>query len=205
MNKLLITNLFSILLFFITLFLLGIILDSRKSLNFKIASGTSIQPIIKSSPKIEEIKSNKSNLYLLVIRLKNNSVENIDRFKLELIGSRDSIIRSVEISGRNIGDDEWVRFQFDPIGDSLNKSYKVILSSDTTDKDKAVNAYIDESGLLAIEGYSKVPFIISLETVLASFINKFFMDIKFGIFYISLIAFLITYLIKSIFFNHKKN
>ncbi|HBC72846.1 TPA: hypothetical protein DCZ90_03485 [Candidatus Amesbacteria bacterium] len=73
-----------------------------------------------------------NGLNTVLIFFKNPNLGNTDRliFSLSLPGGAE--LRHIEISGRNIGDGETVRFQFPPVPDSAGITYLLTISTPDT-------------------------------------------------------------------------
>lgn len=89
-------------------------------------------PIYSKKPLDQSFISNFNGLNSISIYLKNRSLLNTQPLIFNLHDASGDLVREINISGRNIGDGESVRFQFEPISDSMKKKYLLHLSAPLT-------------------------------------------------------------------------
>jgi hypothetical protein len=113
-------------------------------------------PIYNSQPFIQKISAKNDGLNTINIYLKNARLLNKDPFTFSLSDNKNVEVRRIEISGKNIGDGDNVRFQFLPIPDSAGKEYVLTLQAPYTnfDGDKIeAGVSSDDPGQLAFESF----------------------------------------------------
>lgn len=93
-------------------------------------------PIYKDNSVTQTIAPTHNGLNVVVIFLKNRSIQNNDKFLFTLTNQENESMRSIQISGSNIGDGDTVRFQFEPLVDSANKKFVISLSTPDTSPPK---------------------------------------------------------------------
>ena len=85
---------------------------------------------ILNEPIEAELKSKNNYLNIIMLRMKNPGIENDGVFKFELFDEKGNRAREIKFGGMNIGDPGDMRFQFDPIPDSKDKLYKIVITPD---------------------------------------------------------------------------
>lgn len=86
--------------------------------------------VYKDHPVTQTITPGHDGLNVLTVYLRNVALRNQEPFLFELSDSA-GVIRSIQLTGYNIGDGDNVRFQFAPIPDSAGKTYTIKFSSDS--------------------------------------------------------------------------
>jgi hypothetical protein len=110
--------------------------------------------IYDEQPFSQKINIVNNGFSTLLIHLKNAQLLNVDPFTFSLFDEKGALLRKIDISGRNIGDGEMVRFQFPFIADSQGKTYIVTLAApDTKQTGHTVEAGVSAQGELAFEAY----------------------------------------------------
>lgn len=92
-------------------------------------------PLYKTAPVTQTITPVHDGLNVVVIFLKNRSILNNDKLVFTL-SQNNQTVRTIELSGSNVGDGETVRFQFEPIIDSGSKTYEIKLVAPDTQEPK---------------------------------------------------------------------
>ncbi len=108
--------------------------------------------VYSGHPVSQMIAPQSNGLNVVTVYLKNVSLRNQDSFLFEL-SDLSGVIRSIQITGYNIGDGDNVRFQFDPVLDSAGKIYTLTLTSNSP-RDIAIGAgYSDPAKSIAYQTY----------------------------------------------------
>lgn len=115
-----------IILLLATFFGLRRIPDSAQRQNNRLV------PIYLNAPIIQTITPNHNGLNLVMVFLRNQSLLNTDKLIFSLSSNNNVQLRKLEISGRNIGDGENIRFQFPPLSTSENQTYLLKLEAPET-------------------------------------------------------------------------
>lgn len=87
---------------------------------------------ILDSPVSGILKSNNNYLNIVMLRMKNPGIENNGVFNFELLDNQGNQVRQIGFGGMNIGDPGDLRFQFEPIPDSADKGYQIVIIPDET-------------------------------------------------------------------------
>lgn len=90
-----------------------------------------------------------NNLNTIYIYLRNISLRNQEPLVFTVKDAAGSVLRTINLTGYNIGDGTNVRFQFAPIADSGGKKYTLNLSSPTSVWANAVGV-----GFISVDNYS---------------------------------------------------
>lgn len=197
MKKLLIFLPIITFIFFGSTFLLGNYYISHKFINSSQTEGSSLQAIVRDRVKEFTFTSEFNNLNIIYIRLKNIQIKNTDPFNFSLLDEHGNILREITISGRNIGDDDWVRFQFPLVVEAKNKDFKVVLSSSTRLSNNAVYAYVNKVGEPSYKVFSVEPFSDSFFYLMGSFWSRYINDWGFVTLYTMLLVLVILSLFKK--------
>jgi len=130
--------------------------------------------IYNEKPFVQHITPRHNGFSTAIIHLKNASLTNTDPLSFILSNDVGQTLRLIQISGRNIGDPDSVRFQFDPIPDSAGKSYTITLQTPYTNFDQPkIEAGVANSGDLTYELYYRPQSRAELiSSVLASLLPK---------------------------------
>lgn len=86
--------------------------------------------------------SDQPNLTAVATSIKNPNLKNQKDVIFTLLDESGNMIREEKISGRNIGDGDFVKFIFDPIQDSKNKKYSFILNSPDASEEEVLQVFI---------------------------------------------------------------
>lgn len=108
--------------------------------------------VYQDHPVSQTFTPQNNGLNLLTVYLKNVSLRNQDPLTFSLSDSS-GIIREIKLSGYNIGDGDNVPFQFEPISDSSNKSFKFTFTS-SSPKEIAIGVgYSEQDKSVAYQSY----------------------------------------------------
>lgn len=129
------------LVLFSIIFLPAALLLAIKEFSF------SDQPSLDATQRIfgetivsQSFVSQDNNLSSLGMSIKNPNLQNREDIILTLFeGGVEK--RKVVVSGKNIGDGNFVKFRFTPIDDSKDKKYTFILSAPQTSEDKSLEVF----------------------------------------------------------------
>lgn len=192
MKKINLLNLLIVVIFgvFGSLFLLASIYISRMTPSFIQNEGSKLTEIYINQDIKQKFKSSYDDISIVYIRLKNPGHRNTDQFTF-YVEEEGRILREVNISGRNIGDDEWVKFQFEPVRNVQNKDLEIHLLSKTANINDTVSVYSNDKGELAVKVYSRQPLISSLVNSLNILKSRLTADPSFLIFYSAIIVILL--------------
>lgn len=90
---------------------------------------------------IQEFLSTKSKLRQIKIKFATYNRDNNSVLKFSILNRFDIPIRVLEINTRDIKDNAWYSFNFDPIINSQNERYKIVLQGLTNKSAQAITAY----------------------------------------------------------------
>lgn len=86
--------------------------------------------------------STKENLTAIGTTIKNPNLKNKKDIIFSLYDNSDSLIRTVKLSGFNIGDGDFVKIVFDPVLDSRQKNYSFTLSSPDAGDEEIIELFL---------------------------------------------------------------
>lgn len=89
----------------------------------------------------QEFIAQQNNLSAIGISLGNPNLKNKSEVDLVLKDSGRNVVRKSNINGASIADGALVRFSFDPITNSKNKSYTFELSNGSAGPEEVINVY----------------------------------------------------------------
>ena len=89
-------------------------------------------PLYAGQPLAQTIIPRHDGLNTVLIYLKNPALANIDPVDFELKSTSGQVLRTIPLSGRNIGDGDTVRFQFPPVSPSAGITFIIQLSAPQT-------------------------------------------------------------------------
>lgn len=171
-------------------------------------------PITPSTPISQTFIPSKNNLNIVSICLRNP--ERIQSPMIFNLYDADSVepIRTIEFSASNIDSLDCTRFQFEPVADSVGRTYRgELLSLD--EGDPPIGLYIeaysvdDYTNGVSMVGDSIVPYDLHFKTHYtqqldetvsdssSNFIRRLFADIPFLTAYIIILLFTLTYLFRK--------
>jgi len=176
---------------FFVVFVSSILFLSKKTINVQNIDDQSLIPIYSGNGRVQNFKSVYPNLHTIFIRFKNLGRLNKDELIFRLKDSNDQILREIKISGNNIPDDQWVRFQFRPVEEVMNKDLSFEIISGTKGRENSLSLVIGKYGDLNFKVYSQRSFLRTLKDSAfdlskrlyfdKSFISSFSIVIIFGI------------------------
>jgi hypothetical protein len=185
-----------IILFFLSIFLLDIFYLSHRVSNVSQEEAKKTTLIYQGQEQRISFISRFDNVNLIYVRLKNPERKNTDDFYFQIKDQSNNILRQIDISGRNISDDDWIRFQFLPIKNIKDQKLNLSLNSATLDQNKAILVFTDNSDQLVYKVYSTDSWINVLRRELVNFYQRFTTDSLFVVSYIIInISIIIGYLI----------
>lgn len=134
-----------------TLFVLAvtivIFLPALLSFAIKLIPGR-VQPSLNSTEKIygkyvavEPFLATRDNLSAIGTSIKNPNLKNIDDVVISVYDQVGNLLRESIVNGRNIPDGDFIKFKFDPIKDSKNRMFNVILYSRSVDAASPVEIF----------------------------------------------------------------
>lgn len=191
--KLLLGLITIVLVTFVLFLSLAIVYSIRMIPNVIQNNGDNLAAIYAGHDKEQLFQSNQDNINVVFVRLKNIGILNKDPFIFTIRAGR-KVLKEVKISGQNIGDDDWVKFQFEKVENVENKTLSFNLHSDTARKEAAILAYTNKSDELSYKVYSKENLSTGMKILIRSFFNRFMVDKLFVIFYIAIISALLIIL-----------
>lgn len=146
----------------------------------------------------QTITALENNLDAIAVSLRNFNLLNKKMLRMILFFGNHSEVRRAEVNGANINDGDLVRFSFNPISDSLSKSYLIEFSAPDSLESEAIQVFYTKDNKVAYQDFykpvSKVGFVLDIYT---DFIRRFVSDKGFFVFYILLIAGLLYTAYKS--------
>ncbi len=90
----------------------------------------------------QKFVSLEKNLTAIGTTVKNPNLKNKKEVILDLYDVSGNLVRTSILNGFNIGDGDFVKFVFDVIPDSVNKEYRLRLSSPTAGADEIVEVFL---------------------------------------------------------------
>jgi hypothetical protein len=98
--------------------------------------------------------SGNTNLSAIGTSIKNPNLKNKKDIILTLSDENMRLIRTTIISGQNVQDGDFIKFVFDPIPDSKNKTYFFNLNSPTAGPEDLIEVFLSQNPPNWIEQYS---------------------------------------------------
>lgn len=92
----------------------------------------------------QEFISTKDNLAGVAMSIKNPNFRNRQDLYLNVYDKENNQLRTVKINGANIADGDFVKFTFEPIPNSLNSIYTLVLSSHDTNMDEEFPVFFSD-------------------------------------------------------------
>jgi hypothetical protein len=106
---------------------------------------------ILKEKKETQFTANNNYLNIVIFRMKNPGIENNGEFSFELKNENDEVIREIKFRGMNVGDPSDMRFQFDPVENSKDKTYKIVLKPD--DSKPTVSVEVSSDNKISYKSY----------------------------------------------------
>lgn len=142
------------------------------------------------------LTSTRDNLSVIFVRLRNFVHRSKEPFVFSILDEEARVLRKVEISGANIGDGEWTRFQFTPLTGIKDRKLTLKLHSDSPYPSQSVIAFTDPSGEFLFKSFGRgEAAAVALEN-LTDFANRFFADKTFALFYVLIVGVSLAVLLK---------
>jgi|SRR5579884_1630171 len=157
----------------------------------------------------ETFRASKNNLSTIGLSIKNPSLLNKDPLLFNIYNG-DQIIRSVQLSGANIPDGDFVKINFPPITDSQGNTYKIefsapdthqnslqpfISNQKTDDETLMINGQDMDGSISFVPYYKSSNPIVSAFSIYGNIFSQLGKDLGFAIIYILIIAGLLGYLL----------
>jgi hypothetical protein len=147
------------------------------------------QWIYSGHPVSQTITPQHNGLNVITTYLKNVSIRNQEPFTFEL-RDRTGIIRTINLTGYNIGDGDNVRFQFPPIMNSANLTLTLTLTSNSQKVSAIGVGYSESAQSIAYQTfYFPTSRILILKSVINNFVyglaNLCFIILFFGLGFLS--------------------
>jgi len=160
------------------------------------------QPPLGQTRKIYEDQAVRGGLTMpddyfngIGFSFKNPNLINKEEIVMQLSTENGDLVRTVVLSGRSVPDGGFVRFMFDPIAGSDGAFYVYELFSPSSGEGEALEVLLskdsDDVALVAYYKPSSIPSLIA--NIYASWIERFFADKTFAVFYLGLIVLGIGY------------
>lgn len=92
----------------------------------------------------QEFTSTKNNLTAIGTSIGNPNLKNKTKIIFNLFDSNNIPVRSVTLSGMNVGDGAFIKIAFDPIPDSKDKKYTFTLSSSEAGEEELINVLVSK-------------------------------------------------------------
>lgn len=195
MNKLLWLMPVAMGAFFLSIFLLDTFYLSHRSLNVSQEKADKTVLIYDGHGQQTTFVSRFDNINLIYVRLKNQERRNVDDFDFQIRDQLNNVLRQIDISGSNISEDDWVKFQFLPLNNIKNQTLILSLNSTTIDQNKAILVFTDNYNQLTYKVYSTNNWFNVLGEGLVNFYHRFTKDNLFAIIYLILfVCIIIGYL-----------
>jgi hypothetical protein len=102
----------------------------------------------------QKFVSQSGNLSAIGTSIKNPNLKNKKDIILNLFEEKMTVVRTVVISGQNVEDGSFVKFIFDPIADSENKTYVFTLASPAAGPEDKVEVFLAQNPPNWIEQYT---------------------------------------------------
>lgn len=119
-----------LIIFFTLPGMLGFLIKDIPAFSQNSLDGT--EKIYSGRKVSQEFRSDKNNLSIIGVSIKNPNLRDKNNLDMQIY-SNGSLVKTVTINGANIGDGAFIKFKFDPIIDSKDKSYLItFLSPDST-------------------------------------------------------------------------
>jgi hypothetical protein len=101
----------------------------------------------------QKFVSQEANLSAIGTSIRNPNLKNKKDIILNLMDENMKVIRTSVINGQNVQDGDFVKFIFDPISDSANKTYFFTLASPEAGPEETIEVFYTQSPPSWIEDY----------------------------------------------------
>ncbi len=163
------------------------------------------QSINKETSVKQSLKAKNNNLAAIGLSIKNPYFRNSQDLIFNLFDNQNQLLRTIKLNGKNIVDGNFILINFDQIENSQNKFYSFSLSAPNTTSAEALEIYhsqqnpqdggvysvnnVAQNGQLSfVSFYSPSSPAANLITIYRNWIYKFFQDLPFAIFYLTIIS-----------------
>lgn len=128
--------------------------------------------------------STRDNVGVVFVKLNNFVKRNRGEFIFSIKDKNGGTLRKVQISGENIGADEWVKFQFPPLTGIKGSELTLVLHSDARSAGESIIAYTDTDGNFLFKSFAKDEFVKASLDGFRNFYTRFSQDVVFTALYI---------------------
>lgn len=163
--------------FIALLVLCGVFLGNRSLISSQTDETTEIP--LNQQTFSTPLDTKQDNLYLVFIKIRNPERKNLEPLNFTIKNETGDTIREIKLAGQNIGLNDWVKFQFEPIS-----SQKLFLQLTPTISQNPLSIVTNDQEVLAYKAYARLPFGQALTQNLTNFKNRFFKDPFFAYFYL---------------------
>lgn len=158
-----------------------------------------IQPPFAGTIKIDQnyspsqsFTASLDNLSGIGVSFKNPNLINKKDIKLEIYQDQ-NLLRSSILNGNQIADGNFVRFHFDQVINSKNQQYIFKLSAASVLNNEALEVFLTPNSEISfISLYKPAYFFTPIIMIYSSWINKFFQDVSFAVFYLLLCGLVVS-------------
>jgi len=105
--------------------------------------------------KSAEIKPAHNLLNIVVVSMKNPGLVNHENYIFQLYDTNNNLGRSIEFKGDNIGDPSDLRFQFEPISGTKDKTFNIKIFPLNKDTKSDVKVSVTDDGNISYTTYYK--------------------------------------------------
>lgn len=156
------------------------------------------------------------NLAVIGLSIKNPNLQNKKDITLTIVDNN-NILGSSTLNGAAIPDGDFVKFKFPPITGSKDRNLTFVLSSPGSNRNDALKIFLTKQKLTGVDGLKKLPLTVDstdlastsasfvpfyrvnssflIKNTFLDFLNRFFADQIFAIFYILLIVMMLIILL----------
>ncbi len=177
------------LLFFGGLFLIGVFFTSKLQLDSAQLIDTGADKFFKDHDVVQPVHINHDNISNVYIKLKNINLVNQDPFTFSLTKDNQTL-RELKLNGYNVGDDNMVRFKFEPLTQVASSNLAINLKSETVASASALYRSFNPEHTLVYKIYYQDSLINTLKEIVGGYLHLFIIDPVFTIFYIALFVLL---------------
>ncbi len=132
-----------------------------------------------------------SNVYAIFIRMINPNLENRGLMAFEIYRQNGELVRQIPFSGSNIGVNDWVRFQFEPLTKAVDEPINIKLTSDSSSLLGAIEVSLDNQDQILFRSYSKKPWLEVVRASWVSFADRFRNQGWFSQLYVGLVLLMV--------------
>ena len=123
------------------------------------------------------------------LSFKNPNLQNKEEIIFKITKENGELTRTTVLSGRTVPDGGFVRFMFEPIADSKGVKYDFTLTSPSSREKDALEVYLskDSNTPASVIYYKPLSKVVLLRNIYSGWINRFWEDKAFAIFYLGII------------------